>query len=57
MSKTDKLILGLTGATILYIASMIDSRGPEVVGTCITPDGFKIYPVINHDCTQGEFHE
>lgn len=50
-----KLLTGIIGGLVLYTASMINGRGPEITGTCVV-DGFEIYPVINHDC-KGTFYE
>lgn len=49
-----KYIIGIIGGLVLFTATMIDSRGVEIVGTCVV-DGYEIHPVINHDCG-GKFY-
>jgi len=45
------LIQSLLLASVLFVCTMIDTRGTPIEGTCLTKSGYYIYPVANLDCT------
>lgn len=55
MKIKQKLLLATIIAPVLFICTMIDTRGEEKMGTCEI-DGYSITPVANHDC-KGDWHE
>ena len=50
-----KLIIGIVGGLVLFLATMIDTSPPEEMGSCTVGDT-TISPVSNLDC-EGIFKE